>query len=201
MQQVSKPVEFYAKDRAAWRRWLKSSHAKKKFVWLILYNKGSDVPYLTIPEAVEEALCWGWIDSIANKRDAGSRWQYFAPRKPKAAWSKINKERVARMIDQGLMTDAGMSKITEAKKDGSWTFLDDIEELVMPAMLRKAFVKEKKALSNFETFPASVRKGIYYWIISAKRVETINNRVKETVTLASKNVRANQWVKKVSAKQ
>jgi len=187
-------MEFYAPDRAAWRRWLKSNHNTQKNLWLILYNKGSSVPSVTYVEAVEEALCWGWIDSKANKRDDKSRFQYFASRKAKGVWSKINKERVARMIREGRMTPAGMIKIKEAKKDGSWNFLNLIEALEMPAPLKKAFTGRKKALANFEAFPPSVKKQIYHWIISAKRDETQNARVKETVTLAARNIRANQWI-------
>lgn len=187
-------MEFYARDRAAWRRWLKNSHSKQKNLWLILYNKGSGIASVTYVEAVEEALCWGWIDSKANKRDDKSRFQYFAARKPKGVWSKINKERVARMIQEGRMTPAGMIKITVAKKDGSWNFLNPIDALHMPAQLKKALSRRKKALGNFEAFPPSVKKQIYHWIISAKRDETRNARIKETVTLAARNIRANQWV-------
>src|SRR5690242_9625759 len=137
-------MEFYAHNRAAWRRWLKLNHKKQKNIWLILYNKGSGVASVSYVEAIEEALCWGWIDSKPNKRDDKSRFQYFASRKPKGMWSKINKERVARMIKEGRMTPAGMIKITEAKKDGSWSFLDPIDALQMPVQLKKAFEKRKK---------------------------------------------------------
>lgn len=185
--------EFFAKDRATWRKWLKTNHKKEQRVWLILHKKNSKRPCVSYTEAVEEALCFGWIDSVANKRDTESFLLFFASRKPGSVWSKINKERIARIIEQGLMASEGVRKIEEAKKDGSWTFLDAIEELEMPSALKKAFSKNKKALVNFEAFPPSTRKGIYYWVISAKRDETRDLRVKETVTLAAKNVRANQW--------
>ncbi len=146
-------------------------------------------------EAVEEALCFGWIDSKPNKRDGESYYLFFAPRKPKSVWSKINKERVARLIENNQMTPAGRAAIDVAKKNGSWTVLDAIEELTMPAVLNKAFAGSKTALKNFEAFPPGVKKGIYQWIISAKTEPTQTKRITETVTLAANNIRANQWRK------
>lgn len=191
-----KANEIYARNRAAWRNWLKKNHDKEKGIWLILQNKGSKVPNVKDVEAVEEALCFGWIDSVAHKRDATSHLQYFAPRKARGVWSKINKARIERLIQQGLMTDAGLAKIEAAKKNGSWGFLDDIEELKMPSVLRKAFTGNKKALKNFEAFPPSTRKAIYVWIVSAKQPDTLAKRIHETVTKAAKNIRANQWVRR-----
>lgn len=193
---LNQPDKYYAKDRATWRRWLKANHLKEQCVWLVLYKKNSKKVSVGYEEAVEEGLCFGWIDSTANKRDSESFILYFASRKRGSVWSKINKERISRMIAQGLMEREGLRKIEEAKKDGSWTFLDAIEELEMPPLLRKAFSKKKAALRNFEAFPPSVKKGIFYWIVSAKRDETRDTRIKETVTLAVKNVRAHQWKRK-----
>ncbi len=193
MDRPVKPSELYAQDRAAWRKWLKANHKKEKSIWLILYKKNRKTPSVSYAEAVEEGLCFGWIDSKPNKRDAESFLLFFASRKSGSVWSKINKERIARMTLQGLMMPEGLRKIEEAKKDGSWTFLDAIEELKMPESLKKAFSKNKKALKYFEAFPPGVRKGIFHWIISAKRDETRNIRIEETVSLAAKNVRANQW--------
>ena len=187
---------FYAKDRSTWRRWLKSNHKKENNVWLILHKKGSTKPSVSYVEAVEEGLCFGWIDSVANKRDDTTFVMYFASRKPKSVWSKINKERIHRMISTGLMMPAGLLKIEEAKKDGSWSTLDSVDNLLMPPVLKKGFSKSKKALKNFEGFPSSVKKQIYHWVNTAKREETLKKRIEETVTLAAKNIRANQWEKK-----
>jgi uncharacterized protein YdeI (YjbR/CyaY-like superfamily) len=119
----------------------------------------------------------------------------FAERKPKSVWSKLNKTRVANLMKLGLMTSAGIAKIDIAKANGSWSVLDEAEELKMPAELQKAFAKNKKALKNFEAFPSSVKKGIYHWIINAKQTITRDKRVKETVEKAASNIRANQWRK------
>lgn len=195
---VDKPADetFYAKDCKTWRKWLKANHKKRRSIWLIIYRKNATKPSVYYDEAVEEALCFGWIDSTANKRDEESRYQYFCQRKPASKWSKLNKSRVEKLIKQGLMEKAGMAMVELAKQTGTWNALDDIEELVMPPDLLKAFSKDKIALRNFEAFPPSARKGIFQWIINAKQDATRNKRILETVSKASKNVRANQWIPK-----
>lgn len=191
MQQEIK--EFYAKDRTIWRRWLEKNHAKAKNVWLLLHKKSSPLPSVTYAEAVEEALCFGWIDSKPNKRDEHTYVQFFSERKAKSVWSKINKTRIEQLVKDGRMTNAGLVKIEQAKADGSWKTLDEIEELIMPVGLRQAFKKNKKAASNFATFPPSAAKAIYQWIVSAKTESTRNKRIAETVEQAALNLRANQW--------
>lgn len=185
--------EYYAKSRKAWRAWLQKNHATKRHVWLIIYKKGSGRQGLTYAEIVEEALCFGWIDSKPNKRDAESYFLFMAPRKPKSAWSALNKKRIEKLLKENLITPAGLQKINEAKKDGSWTTLDSIEALEMPASLKKAFAKNKKALDCFSAFPPSTKKQIYQWVESAKADATKQKRITETITLAAKNIRANQW--------
>lgn len=185
--------EFYAADRGIWRKWLEKNHATAGNVWLIIYKKDSGTPSVVYAEAVEEALCFGWVDSKPNKRDEKSFVLYFAARKPKSPWSKINKERVARLIKDKKIHASGLAKINAAKKDGSWSVLDSVEALIMPDVLKKRFNKNKKALTHFEAFPPSVKKAIYQWVQSAKTEETREKRITETVTLAAKNVRANQW--------
>ena len=185
--------EFYAKDRRTWRKWLENNHLKKQNIWLIIFKKESDTPSVYYNDAVEEALCFGWIDSTANKRDDKSFLLFFVTRKPKSGWSKVNKQRIERLNKLNLMTSAGQEKIEMAKKDGTWTMLDAIERLIMPAVLKKEFNKNKIALKYFEAFPPSVKKSIFHWIQSAKREETSRKRIVETVTLAAKNIRANQW--------
>lgn len=172
---------------------MEKNHATAGNVWLIIYKKESGTPSVVYAEAVEEALCFGWVDSKPNKRDDKSYILYFAERKPKSPWSKINKERVARLIKEKKMHAAGLAKISAAKKDGSWSMIDAIEALIMPDALKKAFSKNKKALTHFEAFPPSVKKAIYQWVQSAKTDETRDKRIVETVTQAAKNVRANQW--------
>jgi len=186
-------LEYYASDRQSWRKWLEKNHARAGSVWLIIFKKDSGTPSLVYAEAVEEALCFGWVDSKPNKRDDKSFALYFAARKPKSPWSKINKERIARLIKEKKIHPSGLAKINAAKKDGSWTALDTIEALIMPDSLAKAFSKNKKALKFFEAFPPSVKKALYQWVQSAKTDATREKRIAETITKAAQNIRANQW--------
>jgi uncharacterized protein YdeI (YjbR/CyaY-like superfamily) len=184
---------FYPKTRKQWRAWLQKNGQQKKNVWLLLYNKESGKSTLTMPEAVEEALCFGWIDSKANKRDAESRYQSFAKRKPGGTWSKINKERVKRLIDEGMMDETGMEMIRIAKKNGSWTKLDTIDRMEIPADLQGALDRNKMALKHFTAFPPSSKKIILLWISTAKTEATRTKRIAEAVAKAARNERANHY--------
>jgi uncharacterized protein YdeI (YjbR/CyaY-like superfamily) len=187
---------FHAKTQVDWRKWLEKYHDKEKSVWLIIYKKESDVPSVYYPEAVDEALCFGWIDSKPNKRDEESYYQFFAKRNPKSNWSKVNKDKVARLMADGLIAPAGLEAIELAKKTGTWTALDNVDNLTVPDDMQKKLDEYKEALANWEKFPPSTRRGILEWILNAKQVETRLKRITETVTLAEKNIRANQYVKK-----
>ncbi len=186
---------FYGRSAAHWRKWLEKNHAKEKSVWLVIYKKGTGVPSITYPEAVDEALCFGWIDSKANTRDEESYYQYFAVRKPKSNWSKVNKEKVAQFIAEGRMAPAGLKSIEVAKANGAWTALDQVEQLIMPDDLKKAFSKNKTALKNWDAFSRSVKWGILEWINSAKTEPTRIKRISETVEKAGRNEKANQYLK------
>jgi uncharacterized protein YdeI (YjbR/CyaY-like superfamily) len=187
---------YYPKNRAAWRSWLQKNHAIAQNVWVIIYKKRSGKPGVTYAEVVEEALCFGWIDSKPNKRDEESYFLFIAPRKPKSVWSALNKIRIEKLLEQNLIMPAGLQKIEAAKKDGTWNALDKVDAMEMPAALQKAFAKNNTALKNFEQFPPSAKKGIYQWMASAKTEATQIKRIAETVTLAAKNIRANQWTPK-----
>ena len=189
----NKRHEYYPKNRKAWRNWLQKNYADKQHVWLIIYRKAAGKPTVTYDEVVEEALCFGWIDSKPNKRDDESYFLFVAPRKPKSPWSALNKRRIEILLQQNKIEQAGLQKIEAAKKDGSWMLLDKVEALEMPPALEKAFAKNKTALKNFMAFPASIKKQTYQWIISAKTEPTLKKRIEETVLLAEKNIRANQW--------
>lgn len=180
----------YAKDRSEWRKWLEKNHATSSGVWLIYYKKGSGKPSVSYDEAVEEALCFGWIDSRVNALDDERYMQVFSPRKPKSSWSKLNKQRVDQLIQNGLMTAAGLEKIEAAKRDGSWNTLDAIEDLQFSADLMEALESNKTAYDNFMAFSTSSKKNIVRWIESAKRLETRLKRIEETVTLAAQNIKA-----------
>jgi uncharacterized protein YdeI (YjbR/CyaY-like superfamily) len=183
----------HPKTRAAWRAWLASNHTRPEGVWLITYKKAAGKPRFEYDEAVEEALCFGWVDSKPAKLDDERSMLWFAPRKPDTGWSRPNKERIERMVAQGLMAPAGLAKVEAAKKDGSWTALDAVEALEIPAALAAALAGHPDAARHFEAFPRSVKRGILEWIANAKKPETRARRVEETARLAADNVRANQW--------
>jgi uncharacterized protein YdeI (YjbR/CyaY-like superfamily) len=184
---------FHAKTRSAWRKWLEKNSRSVKSVWLIIYHKGNKTPSVYYPKAVDEALCFGWVDSKPNKRDHESYYQFFSKRNPKSKWSKINKEKVERLIAEGLMTPAGMEMVTLAKELGTWDALTTVDNLEEPDDLKKVFLKNKTGYKNWQAFPPSTKRGILGWILNAKRSETRSKRIEETVSLAAKNIRANQY--------
>lgn len=184
-------------SRREWRAWLERNHTRTAGVWLVTFKKATGKPRVEYDEAVEEALCFGWIDSKPNKLDAERSLLWFAPRKDGTGWSRPNKERVERMIRAGLMTDAGLRKVQQAKEDGSWVRLDGIEDLVIPHDLSKALAQLPDAGRNFEAFPRSAKRGILEWIANAKTDQTRSRRVMQTAELASRNERANQWRPKI----
>jgi len=186
---------IHPETRLAWRIWLEQNHTRLKGVWVISYKKNAGKPRFEYDEAVEEALCFGWIDSKPNKLDHERSMLWFAPRKPGTGWSKINKERAERMIAAGLMAPAGLAKIEVARKDGSWNSLDAIEALEIPTDLEQALSAYPSAQGNFEAFPRSVKRGILEWISNAKTPVTRAKRIEETARLAGQNLRANQWRK------
>ena len=187
------PDEVAAKDRAAWRRWLERHHAKSSGVWLLLAKKGSGLASVTYEEAVEEALCFGWIDAKANALDERRYKQWMAPRQPGSGWAVSNKRRVERLKAEGRMAPAGLAAISAAMTDGSWTKLDASGSLTVPRDLARAMKVYPDARRHFDAFPPSARRVILEWIGSAKRPETRAKRIEETARLAQENVRANQW--------
>ena len=183
----------HAADASEWRRWLHACHAEEESVWLVLYHKKSSVESITHSQAIDEALCFGWIDSKRNSRDDQSCFQYFSRRKPKSNWSRVNKEKVERLVAEGRMMPAGQKMIDLAKENGTWTALDDVENLVVPSDLQGALNQNRKASDYWETFPRSAKRSILEWIFNAKRDETREKRIRETVDLASRNIRANSY--------
>ena len=172
---------------------MEKNHQSEKSVWLIIYNKKSTTSSCKYEEAVEEALCFGWIDSIAKKRDAESSYQYFSVRKPKSNWSKSNRDRVAKLTALGLITERGQKMIDLAKQTGTWEALVDVQNLVIPDDLQDRLNKNKNALNHFLAFSPSSRRGILEWILNAKKAETRLKRIEETVKLAADNIKANQY--------
>lgn len=193
--------QFAPDSRAAWRAWLEQNHASAGGVWLVYHKKGSGQPSVPYAEAVEEALCFGWIDSLTKPIDAARYRQLFTPRKPRSPWSKSNKERVERLIAQGLMTPAGLARIEQAKQTGTWTIYDGIEALEVPPDLENALRQNGPAHAHFQTFGDSTRKQIFWWIESAKRPETRANRIAQVVTAAAEKRNPLQYVRADSRTQ
>ncbi len=177
----------YARDRHEWRAWLEAHAATSPGVWLIYYKQGSGKPRVPYAEAVEEALCFGWIDSRANTLDGERSMQMFSPRKPHSPWSKLNKERVERLQRQGLMTPAGLALVEAAHRDGSWSAYDGIEELTVPPDLAAALAANETAERTFAAFSASSKKQLLWHIESAKRPETRAKRIAQIVAAAAEN--------------
>jgi uncharacterized protein YdeI (YjbR/CyaY-like superfamily) len=187
---------FYAKDQQSWRQWLIQNHLVEQSVWLVIFKKDSGTPSVFYPEAVDEALCFGWVDSKPNKRDHQSYYQFFSKRNPKSNWSGVNKRKAESLQNAGKLAPAGIEMINLAKKTGTWTALDEVERLIIPADMQLLFDQNATALINWKNFPPSTQKGILEWIFNAKLPETRAKRIKETVDLAEKNERANQFVRR-----
>ncbi len=191
---AKKEIETYCpSSRTEWRNWLKQHHQSKQSVWLIYYRVSTKVASITWSDAVDEALCHGWIDSTKKTIDEERYMQYFSKRKPKSNWSKVNKEKVVQLIEDKLMTKAGLESIEVAKENGSWIFLDDVENLVVPDDLRKALNRSDLAIQFFENLSNSNKKILLYWVLSAKRLDTRKNRIKEIALAASDGLRPKQF--------
>ena len=191
---IVRPAEAAAKvevkTRSDLRKWLQAHCLQNEGVWLVKYKKPHKY-YLSYDDVVEECICFGWIDSLPRKLDEQRTMLYIAPRKKGSNWSKANKERVKKLELEGLIQEAGLIKIEQAKKDGSWSFLDDVEALILPDDLQQAFSANQIACKNFETFPPSSKRGILEWIKNAKRPETRAKRIQDTVQKAEQGIRAN----------
>jgi uncharacterized protein YdeI (YjbR/CyaY-like superfamily) len=183
-------------SRAAWRRWLEEQHAMSAGVWAVTVKKAAlarDEAYVSAVDLNEECLCFGWIDSKPGRIDERHTALLCTPRKPGSGWSKINKDRLERLLAVGLVAPAGLAAIERARRDGSWTRLDEVDLMTVPADLAGALDALPPARAHFDAFPKSARRGILEWIGSAKTPATRAKRVAETARLAQDNVRANQW--------
>lgn len=187
------PNAIHPQSRKAWRAWLSAHHAQSTGVWLVSYKKATGKPRMEYDDAVEEALCFGWVDSKPGKLDEERAMLWFAPRKARTGWSAPNKARVEKSVASGLMHPVGLAKVEQAKADGSWNSLDAVEALTIPPDLRAALASHPAAAAHFDAFPRSVKRGILEWIQIAKKAETRAARIEETARLAKDNIRANQW--------
>lgn len=193
MTKMSESESFCPANRQEWRDWLQENHDKKPSIWLIYFKKESRKPSIVYSEAVDEALCFGWIDSKSKPIDGEKYMQFFSKRKPKSVWSKINKEKIERLTEQGLMTKSGFDCIEIAKTNGSWNILDEAEALIIPNDLEEAYLENPNAKSYFLSLSKSDKRNILQWLVLAKRPDTRQNRIKEIVTLALQGQKPRQF--------
>ncbi|HOY15300.1 MAG TPA: YdeI/OmpD-associated family protein [Saprospiraceae bacterium] len=184
---------FYPKNRAEWRSWLQENHDKKENIWLIYYKQKSKIPTVSYSDAVDEALCFGWIDSKAKSIDEVKFMQFFSRRKEQSVWSKVNKEKIESLINAGLMAPTGFAIIEKAKANGSWTILDDVEALIIPEDLEVAFQLKPNAKVYFLGLSRSDKRNILQWLVLAKRTETRQKRIQEIVDLAEQGQKPKQF--------
>lgn len=174
-------------DRAGWRAWLEANHAGSGGAWLVLHRREARAG--SYEAAVEEALCFGWVDSTAGRVDEERSKLYFASRKPNSGWAATNKARLERLIADGRMASAGLAAIERAKANGSWTLLDSVERLEVPADLATALDAHPLARATYESWPPSIRKQSLAFIVQAKRPETRQDRIRKIADAAERNVR------------
>lgn len=177
-------------DRAGWRAWLIADHGMSKGVYLTSWRRGSGKASVPYEEAVEEALCVGWVDSTSRNLDEERSIQWFAPRRSRSAWARSNKDRVERLTAAGLMLPAGLAVIEEAKRNGMWTLLDDVENLVVPDDLAAALAARPPGRDNWDAFPRSARRAMLEWVVQARRPETRADRIDRIAERASRGERA-----------
>jgi uncharacterized protein YdeI (YjbR/CyaY-like superfamily) len=181
--------EVFADDRRTWRAWLEANHAASAGAWLVTWRSRSGKQGLPYEDAVEEALCFGWVDGTAGTVDEERGKLYFAPRKPNSGWAATNKARVERLIADGRMAPAGLAAIERAKANGSWALLDSVERLEIPPDLVVELESRPPAATNFGAFPPSVRKQALTSLVMAKRPETRAERVRRIAEAAARNER------------
>ncbi|MFY8112265.1 MAG: YdeI/OmpD-associated family protein [Flavobacterium sp.] len=181
---------LYFKNADEWRTWLHENHHSSKGIYLLFYKFSSNFESMRWEEAVQVAICYGWIDSTVKKIDEHQRRQLFTPRKDKSVWSKLNKSYIEKLIQENAMHESGLRKIEIAKQNGSWNSLDDVENHIIPEDLQLAFDVNPKAWSNYQSFSPSYRKNYLYWLNQAKRTETRDKRIKEIILLCEQNCKS-----------
>lgn len=181
---------YHAETRQQWRSWLKHNHETAPGVWLCSWRRATGKPSCPYPEVVEEAICFGWIDSTVNLLDDDRSLQLITPRNAKSGWSRLNRQRVAEMEAAGLMTDAGLNAVEVAKGNGCWTIYDPVEDLVEPEKLADALDANPAARAAWDGFPPSARKMMLWWVISAARDDTQAKRIATIVAKAGLGERA-----------
>jgi uncharacterized protein YdeI (YjbR/CyaY-like superfamily) len=189
MSALDDAPHVHADDRATWRAWLEANHASARGAWLVTWRARSGRRGLDYEAAIEEALCFGWVDSTGGRYDDDRGKLYFAPRKPRSVWAASNKARVDRLIEAGRMMPAGLAVIEQAKANGSWEILDSVERLEVPDDLAAALAAAPPASANFAAFTPSARKMLLGWVATAVRAETRAARIARIAEAAARNER------------
>lgn len=181
---------YHPPDLAAWRSWLEANHGSVKGVWVVSWRNGSPHERVAYADLVEEAICFGWIDSTVNVLDEERGMQLMTPRKARSGWTRLNRQRVEQMEAQGRMTDAGRRAVAVAKANGWWTIYDPVEDLIEPDELARALDASPAARAAWDGFPPSARKQMLWWVVSAAKPETRATRVAKIVAEAAQGRRA-----------
>ena len=194
MTAIADADTVFASDRVAWRQWLAEHHGSATFVWLLIHKKQVEEPSVSYDEAVEEALCWGWVDGLTNRWDERRYAVRFTPRKPASVWSESNVARVEKMIAEGLMTPAGQALVEEAKRRGTWDEAASGRLEVTPPDLGAALAAEPAAAARWRAWAPTYRRQYTYWVLDARRTETRARRVAETVRRAAVGLKPGERV-------
>lgn len=181
---------YHAESRAQLRAWLDANHDTARGLWLCSWRTHTGRPVCPYPEVVEEALCFGWIDSTVNVLDDDRRLQLLTPRRPKSSWTRLNRRRIADLEARGLLRDAGRRAVAVAQANGWWTIIDPVEDLVEPDDLAAALDADPAARTHWDGFPASARKQMLWWVVSAGRPDTRDRRIASIVEHAARGERA-----------
>ncbi len=181
---------YHPPDLAAWRAWLTANHDRARGVWVVSWKRASQREPVPYEQLVEEALCFGWIDSTVNTLDDDRGMQLMTPRKPKSSWTRLNRRRVAELEEQGRMTDAGRRAVAVAQDNGWWTLADSVEDLIEPDDLAAALDAEPAARASWDGFPPTARKQMLWWLITAAKPETRTRRISAIVSHAAEGQRA-----------
>ncbi len=182
--------ELYFERDTDWYDWLLNKHDKEKGIYLIFFKLEMNVPTMRWEEAVKVAICFGWIDSTVKSLGNGKRRQYFCPRNPKSTWSALNKKYVEELTIASLIHKSGYKTIDLAKKTGTWTAMDDVENGIIPEELQSAFDANLRAFENYQSFAPGYRKSYLSWLHSAKREETIKKRINQIIELCANNIKS-----------
>lgn len=185
--------QVLVETRAQWRAWLRRHHTTSAGIWLVRWKKDTGRPQVGYDAVVEEALCFGWVDSRPRSLDGDRSALLLAPRRPGSSWSRINKLRIEALEASSRLAPAGAAAVDRAKADGSWSAMDEVETLAEPGDLRAALDATDAARAHWDGFPRSTRRAILEWINSARTDATREKRVRQTAADAARGIRANQW--------